>query len=86
MKIKILSVAVVLVTAFTLNFLAEDEDYCLTGGGTENSGTCTSYPNMPSETDPGETVTVKSCNLDVVAGAPGTTLDCSGNALDPQIL
>ena len=62
--------------------IGDEEDYCLTGGGTENQGQCTTYEGYPGEGGEG-TVSIRWCAA-VIAGAPGSTLDCSGNSLEPK--
>lgn len=64
-------------------FISDVDNFCLSDGGTNNQGQCTLHENMPAEGGEG-TVDVKWCDP-VVAGAPGNTLDCSGNSMAPQL-
>lgn len=78
----ICSVLMLCVSVFGYNFIAgETEDFCLTEGGHENTGTCNTKENMPGENGEGP-VTVKWCEMAV---GPGAT-DCSGNSMNPQLV
>lgn len=86
-KIKIMSllaVVAMLTSTASAYFWSGDEDFCLTGGGRENTGMCKSHEGMPSEADPEVEVTVNWCDFDILIGAPDTELNCSGNAMEPK--
>lgn len=86
-KITLLSLVVIvalLTSTASVYFWSGDEDFCLSGGGRENTGMCKSNPGIPSEADPTVKVTVNWCDFNVIIGAPETELNCSGNAMQPN--
>jgi hypothetical protein len=86
-KIKIMSllaVVAMLTSTASVYFWSGDEDFCLSGGGRENTGMCKANEGIPSEADPTVMVTVNFCSFDVTIGAPDTELNCSGNAMGPN--